>query len=163
MIIGTDTFKMFIDVDTVKFHTNQVKFSFDKPVTITDTLRLMKLRKNHLQWLGLNTFGAVIADSLSTATFGLSTDIPSSAAKYLVDTVNGEIRWYYKDTTGVKYTYNLSGLRPSYQLQSLMASSEINKRYIARLESKVNKLEVDLIVFFVLLVTLIIVDIRREK
>lgn len=119
--------------------------------------------ENNYQWLGLSPTGAIYSDSLSNAGFMLRMELPNSYMEdYLLDTVKGEIKWYYTDSMGnIVYSYGLEDVPLGKQLQSLMASTEMDKRYISKLETRVNLLLIGLIISYILTLAIIYMTIKK--
>lgn len=111
------------------------------------------------QWLALSRTGAVFADSITTAGFGLTDDL-LPIGSYLADVKDGEISWYYKDENGrLVKDYSING-SPSKTIQQLQWGIEHSFRYAEQLDQKIdqvsNTLSITILAFSALCLALII-------
>lgn len=79
------------------------------------------------QWLGIDSDGDFFADSLSTASEVLKTNLPG-LGKLLKDKQDGEIKWPYLVDGDVEWKYNI-GSKPSDVIFNLQGMIEANLRY----------------------------------
>jgi hypothetical protein len=112
-----------------------------------DSLYLPDLAGTYTQWVGINSTGTLFSDSLVSAGKGLTMKL-EPIRKHLYDRKDGEVKMYYLDENKeLTYKYGIHG-SPTETVYQLQAATEINLRYIARLQAWLVSLSIIVLLLF---------------
>jgi hypothetical protein len=132
-------------------YNTAVSIELKKPVTalkeayFQDTVHYDLYDNGYEQWLLIDATGTLVADSLGASGF-MNVMCKPSINEHFADMrmVNGlpEFAWWYKDKQGkIQKVYSFEKLRPTYQVQALMAGIELNRWFIYNLNNDKEILE----------------------